>query len=147
MPTKSSQDVINIKGTIVKGIGAAKQTLRLHMPYFVQLFPEIKDCHLGSINLKLEVGLRVFDPDFTTPLIPWAGPPGEQFSFLRIEFEGPIGTPHRRAWIYMPHGSPHRYNPFSVEVITKDEVEGITYGVLSQVHITKSHRLSTLIVV
>src|SRR5216683_3183519 len=103
-----------VRGTIVTGIGAAALTLKLQMPYFAKLFPEVKDCHLASINLEMEQGLRIFNPDFETPSIPWAGGGGEKFSFLRIAFEGPIGSPHRRAWIYIPHGSPHYYNPFSI---------------------------------
>jgi hypothetical protein len=145
--TKSSPTVLSIRGIVVKGLGAANQTLRLQMPYFAQLFPEIEGCYFGSINLRLEVGLRVSSPDFTTPLIPWAGPPGEQFSFLRIDFEGPLSSSLRCAWIYLPHGSPHLYNPFSVEVITKEKVQGISHGVQCRVHIAKAHEQSTLFVV
>jgi hypothetical protein len=138
--------VISIKGTVVQGLRAAKDTLKLQMPYFVKLFPEVKDCHLASINLELEHGLRVFNPDFTTPPIPWAGPPGERFSFLRIAFEGPIGSPHRPAWIYIPHGSPHYDNVFHAEVIT-NWMENIEYGVRCQVHISKPYREAVLIII
>ncbi len=89
------------------------------MPYFAKIFPEIKDCHLASINLETEQGLRIFNPDFETPPIPWAGEPGERFSFLRVSLAYPVGSPHRRAWFYVPHGSPHYYNPFCCEVITE----------------------------
>jgi len=63
-----------------------------------------------------------------------------------MAFEGPIGSPHRHAWIYIPHGSPHYNNPFYAEVIT-GWVENITYGVLCQVHIPKPYRQAALIVI
>src|SRR6266851_3363060 len=66
----SDHDMTTVRGTVVTGIGAAALTLKLQMPYFAKLFPEVKDCHLASINLEMEQGLRVFNPDFETPLIP-----------------------------------------------------------------------------
>ncbi len=116
------------------------------MPYFAPLLPEISGCHLASINLELEYALRILNPDFETPLIPWAGPPGEQFGFLRIGFEGPIGASHRRAWIYIPYGSPHYNNPFYIEVIT-EWIEGLRHGAPCQIHISKAHRESTIVLV
>ena len=138
--------MISIKGVVVRGLGAAKETLKRQMPYFSQLFPEVGDCYQASINLQLEQGLRVLNPDFTTPPIPWAGAPGEQFSFLRIGFEGPVGTSRRHAWLYIPHGSPHFCNPFHIEVIT-GYVQSIGYGVTCQVHIDKPHRNIPLIII
>ncbi len=136
----------NIKGTVVRGIGAATLTLKLQMPYFAKIVPEIKDCHLASINLEMEQGLRIFNPDFTTPPIPWAGEPGERFSFLKVGFAYPVGSPHRRAWIYIPHGSPHYYNPFCIEIIT-EFIRGLSYGAVCQVQIPKLNREAILLVI
>lgn len=143
---REQKAVISVKGIVVKGIGAATLTLKYQMPYFVHLFPEIKDCHLASINLDMEQGLRFFNADLETPPIPWAGGGGERFSFVRIAFEGPIAAPQRRAWIYIPHGSPHYYNPFKIEVIT-EQIRNIAYGVTCQIHISKPHRQADLLVV
>lgn len=137
--------MITIKGVVVRGLGDANKTLKIQMPYFSGLIPEVKDCHCASINLQLEQGLRVFNPDFLTPPIPWAGPPGEVFSFLRIGFEAPIGRSSRPAWIYIPHGSPHYRDPFHIEVITR-YIESIAYGVYCQVHIQKPYRTIPLII-
>jgi hypothetical protein len=86
-----------MRGKVIRGCGVATSTIAKQMPYFVPLFPEIKDCHFGSINILLEQGLRVFKPDYETPPIPWTGPPGKVFSFLRIKIEIPIGSEPRRA--------------------------------------------------
>lgn len=80
------EDMISIRGKIVSGLGAAKDTLKAQMPYFVGIFPEIRDCHPASINVELEDALRIYNPDLVTPPIPWAGVPGEEFSFLRVIF-------------------------------------------------------------
>jgi hypothetical protein len=138
--------MIAIRGKVAKGLGAATSTLALQMPFFADLFPEIRGCHLGSINIDLEQGLRVFNPDFRTPPIPWAGGNGEIFSFLRIGLEIPIGSDSRLAWIYIPHSSPHYYNPLTIEVIAQ-WIEGVTRGTICQIHISKPHGQGGLVIV
>jgi hypothetical protein len=125
-----------MRGKVARGLGAATSTIAQQMPYVAPLFPEIKDCHLASINVLLEQGLRVFRPDFVTEPIPWAGGSGEVFSFLRIGLEIPIGSEPRQAWIYIPHGSPHYYNPFTAEVIAP-WIEGVTNDMACQIHIPR----------
>lgn len=83
--------MVSIDGDVIPGLGAARKTLKLQMPYFVNLLPELQACYLGSINFHLQYALRIENPDYTTPRIPWAGPPGELFSFVRISLEFPIG--------------------------------------------------------
>jgi hypothetical protein len=138
--------MIVMRGRVARGLGAATSTLARQMPYFAALFPEIRNCHLASINIDLEQGLRIFNPDFVTPPITWAGGTGEQFSFLRIGLEIPIGSDHRRAWTYIPHGSPHYYNPFIIEVIAQ-LIEGVTYGTVCQLHISQPHAQGALVVI
>ncbi len=130
----------------MKGLGAAKDTLERQMPYFVEICPEMGACRTASINLQLDHALRIENPDFTTPRIPWGGLPGERFSFLKIALEGPLGGSRHPAWIYIPHDSPHFYNLFQIEVITKP-IDGISYGTACQVHIPRDHRKFPLIIV
>jgi len=131
---------------VIQGLRAAQGTLRLQMPYFVQICPEMNTCYTASINLSLEFPLRIENPDFTTPPIPWAGPPGEVFSFLKISLEAPIGALRRKAWIYIPHGSPHFDNVFQVEILS-EFVREVSYGAICQIHIPREHRESRLILV
>jgi hypothetical protein len=135
-----------MRGKVIRGCGAAISTIAAQMPYFVPLFPEIKDCHLASINVLLEQGLRVFNPDYETPPIPWAGQPGEIFSFHRIKIEIPIGSEPQQAWIYIPHGSPHYFHPFIVEVIAQ-RIGGVTYDMACQIHIPKVRAQCSLFIV
>ncbi|MGB2643266.1 MAG: hypothetical protein WBG02_15450 [Candidatus Acidiferrum sp.] len=138
--------MVVIKGKVVQGMGVASLTLRLQMPYFAKLFPEIAGCHLASINMELEQGLRVVNPDYVSPAIPWAGGSGETFSFLRVSFEGPIGSPLHAAWLYIPHSSPHYYNPFSIEMIAA-HIDGIHYSLPCQLHIPKPHKQAPLLTI
>lgn len=135
-----------IKGKVVPGLGVASLTLRLQMPFFAKVFPEITGCHLASINIELEQALRIFNPDFTTPPVPWAGGGGEIFSFLRVSFEGPIGSGLHPSWFYIPHGSAHYYNPFLIEVIAP-RLDGVHYGLACQLHIPKPLQQSNLVII
>jgi hypothetical protein len=82
-------------------------------------FPEVANCHHGTINLLLDLSLLVVVPDHRTKPIPWdpSFGPGEVFDILRIDLEAPLGTPSTPAWLYIPHGSPHRQNLSYHEVI------------------------------
>jgi len=114
-----------IDGIIVDGMKSASQNLEWQMPYFLEVFPEIKNCYLGSINVKLQQpSKRLLTPDFETHPIKWHHihkDLEEKFSFTRIRFEA-IGLSNNQlvdAWIYDPHNSPHRLNPFQVEIIAR----------------------------
>jgi len=135
----------SMRGVVVKGFGEATSTLTAQLPHFAPLFPEVAHCYAGSINVQLEEGLRVFSPDFETQPIRWSEKT-EVFGFLRIAFEGPIGSRHQPAWIYIPHLSPHYYNPFCIEVIAQ-KLDGIAYGTICRVHIAKQCKQTTVLVV
>ena len=140
-------EMVSIDGEVIPGLGAARDTLKLQMPYFVNLLPELTVCHLGSINLRLCSALRIENPDYTTPRIRWAmEPPGEVFSFLRISLEFPVGGKVEPAWIYIPHDSPHFHNCFQIEVVSS-YVQGVQYGSMCRIHIPREHRESALIVI
>ena len=84
-------------------------------------FPEVADCHPGTINLELECPLEVTQPDHRTAPLAWtpSGRTTEVFDLLRIELEfGPLPT-RVPAWLYVAHASPHRGTPTVHEVITQ----------------------------
>ena len=112
--------MVAISGRIVNGIGAAAHTLSHQLPYISKEFPEVAECYRGSINLELEVPLKVLTPDHRTKPIAWL--PGntktEIFDFVRIEIEAPCNASAVPAWLYIPHRSPYRRKLRIYEVIT-----------------------------
>jgi hypothetical protein len=111
---------VDLVGRIKHGLGAANKTLSLQIPLIAQEFPEIASCHRGSINLELDAPLLVMAPDHRTKPIAWLpnSPQTEMFDFLRVQLEAPVDTVAVQAWLYIPHGSPHRRTPCTHEVIT-----------------------------
>jgi len=135
-----------IRGRVTEGLGAATQTLKLQMPFFAKHFPEVKNCHPATINLDLERPIHIWNPDHTTPRIPWAGPPGERFSFLRIRLESPLDSALRQSWLYLPHGSPHYHRLVEVEVLA-ERIDNLQFGMLCQIHIEKDYRELSVVLI
>jgi len=86
-----------IDATIFRGAGAATKNMRHQLPELVRQFPDIKNVHPGSINVRLIKPLYGLKYDYTTSPTQWwhAGPDRWQteiFSFLEIKFEYPIGN-------------------------------------------------------
>jgi len=135
-----------INGVVVQGLRAATRTLELQIPLIEKEFPEIGSCRRSSINIQLKNALRIEKPDHTTGPILWAGPPGEIFSFLRVSLEFPIGAGPKRAWIYVPHDSPHRNNRCQVEVICPP-IQNLGYGSQCRIHIEQGRDDFDMIVV
>jgi len=143
--------MVIIEGKIVNGYGAARQNLEWQMPYFIEVFPEIKGCYLGSINLELVKPLKILMPDFTTGPIKWHPVHinlEERFSFIRIKLETVNSAGNNSvvdAWIYDPHNSPHRPDPFYVEIIAP-KIELSNVG-LCRVHIDRDYKEQPFIIV
>lgn len=108
-----------LTGTKKPGMGGATHTLAIQLPIMAERFPEIAVCHAGTINLELERPLIVLQADHRTEPIQWCGEeyPGEVFDLVRILFEAPAGSSAVDAWLYVPHGSPHRENTRTHEVL------------------------------
>jgi hypothetical protein len=112
--------MIRIEGECQSWCKAGSNNLKKQLPHIVGDFPEINGCHYGTINLYLDNSLIVISPDHRTKPVPWdpAFGVGEVFDFLRIEIEAPVGSSRVKAWLYIPHGSPHRKDIRKHEIIT-----------------------------
>lgn len=97
-------------------------TLPVQLPIIGKHFPEVAKAHPGTINLFLEQPLLVRGYDCRTPPISWQndGTPPEVFDFVRVELEV-RGTKYP-CWLYFAHGSPHRQQPASHEVLAPNRI-------------------------
>jgi hypothetical protein len=108
--------MIIIEGTVIPGLSAAARTLPQQWPTVVRFIPAIQQCEQRTINVQLKHALHVKEPDLTLD-VPW-GSGSENISIIEIDFEYPVSGPTQKAWIYYPHSSPHRRNPFIQEIVT-----------------------------
>jgi hypothetical protein len=110
-------DMVTIPGKIVRGMGAATETIRKQMPHFLKVCEELAECKHGTINVIFDCQLDVI-PDFTVGPIVWEenGRP-ELFGFLRVMFEIVEPKSETKAWVYIPYNSAHRLNPFHAEIL------------------------------
>jgi ADP-heptose:LPS heptosyltransferase len=113
--------LLSLKARIVPGLGVAKGTLARQLPLISQDFPEVADCHHGTINLELESPIEVTQPDHRTGPLAWtpSGRTTEVFDLVRIELEFYQSQARVPAWLYVAHGSPHRSTPTIHEVIAQ----------------------------
>ena len=133
-----------LEGRIENGYGAARPNFEMQMPYFVETFPEIKGCYFGTINVRLDVPIKILKPDFQTTPIKWhpQHPNMEEvFSFTRINFQIVDGLKENQlieAWIYDPQHSPHHRDPFYYEVVTsKIELSAVRH---CRVYLNRSYK-------
>ncbi len=112
--------MLAIKGLVKTGLNKANYTLPLQMKHFAPVFPEIKDCYRASINIELEMPLKILSYDFVTKPIKWDPDyPEEQFGFVRIKLicEHNGGQKQTDAWIYDPFNSRWHSDLFRYEII------------------------------
>jgi hypothetical protein len=105
-----------------KGLGTAAGNLTTQLPVIEDLFPEIKGCHFGTINLELPYPIIFTYFDHRTAPIDWDhARPGhtESFDLVRATVEIVAGSAPEPAWFYIPHGSPHRADLKTQELIAK----------------------------
>jgi hypothetical protein len=113
--------MLTIPGKIVRGLGAASQTLIFQMPHFVESHPELEKCALRTINVILECQLEIISPSFVIGPIQWhpnARPEMFGFRSILLEFDQPQLVSD--AWLYLPYNSPHRTNPFHAEILAPE---------------------------
>ena len=119
-PKISCNRMVVIPGKIVRGLGAASQTLQLQMPYFVKVHPELGKCSPRTINVILECQLEIISPSFVIGPIQWHPSALELFGFRSIVFEFSQPRLESEAWLYLPYSSPHRLNPFYAEILAPE---------------------------
>lgn len=112
--------MVAIPGKIVRGLGAASQTLQLQMPHFVKAHPELGKCLPRTINVILECQLEVLSPSFLIGPIQWNTGAPEMFGFRSVVFELVQPQLTSDAWLYLPYSSPHRLNPFYAEILAPE---------------------------
>jgi hypothetical protein len=102
-------------------IGASANLPR-QLPLIAETFPEIRNAFPGTINLSLDDPLLVMNYDHRTQPIKWQLDDSrpEIFDILRVKFEA-RGTVND-CWLYVPHGSPHRRDLRSHEIIAKSKI-------------------------
>jgi len=109
--------MVTISGRVVRGLGAANQTLRHQLPGLLKVCPELRGCFCGTINVILDCQLEVISPDHIAGPIDWTGSGnGELFGLRKILLEIHAGQ-LVEAWIYIAYGSPHRSNPYYAEIL------------------------------
>jgi hypothetical protein len=129
-----------IDAIVTKGFGVASKNIKFQLPPLTQQFPNIKDIHPGSINVRLQRPLHTPRYDYTTSPIQWwdAGPDRWQteiFSFLEIKFEYPLGNRALyRAWFFDCHNSAYHENPYCHEIISQ-MIDGVSYNQPCRIHL------------
>ncbi|MGM1051023.1 MAG: glycosyltransferase family 9 protein [Pseudomonadota bacterium] len=110
---------LSLDARIVPGMGVASRSIARQLPLISQHFPEVAECHPGTINIALDQPLLLTVPDHRTAPLAWtpSGRTTEVFDLLRVELEL-ISSPARLpAWLYVAHDSPHRGTPSVHELI------------------------------
>ena len=145
-----SPEPIILDAEVVAGFRYANWALKYQLPKIEPRFSEIRGCHPGTINLKLDKALRFNNLDYTTPSIAWHPQDPrviERFSLIRVQLEHWRGGANHKAWIYIPHNSPYLFDPFRVEVIAM-LIAGVRYGDRFRLHIPpRPHRTAEIIII
>ncbi len=121
MPRTDAMPKVSVLGTLSAiRMSAVSGALAKQWPEVIKQVPEMHDCFQGTINVDLVALVLIINPERTVPPFEWEPGHIEGFGVLEIKFEWPIDTEPVRAWVYLPHHSPHRYNMLRAEVITKE---------------------------
>lgn len=107
-----------IEGEIIQGMGAAAGAVEKQLPELQKYEPLLASCHPGTLNVMLNQPLFVRKWDIVTDPIHWyVRDPNhcERFGLLSVVFLHQDTVTN--AWIFDPHNSPHRLNPFLVEIL------------------------------
>ena len=134
--------MLQILGTYQSGTGTAAKNLITQLPLVANEFPEVAGCRPGTINVRLDSELYVVAPDHRTLPIHWNDndfPDGERFDLLRVNMRLPLDAPEVKAWLYIPHGSPHRSTPAVHEIIAPDVQPPPVHGARCQLSIPRKY--------
>ena|ERR1039457_760382 len=95
------------QGYYRSGYGCASQNLRLQIPGIAMSFPEIRNFHPATINVRFEPKIIVAGFDHRTPPLRWAegAAQGEVFDLVRVQLLFPDIETRIGALIYVAHWS------------------------------------------
>lgn len=113
--------MIKIRGIIQHGHGRAAGCVEQQKQILKDYVPEIFRMFSGTINIKLESALSFAKFDIETPPLNWSPGCTERFQIARASFqlcEPGFGSPVP-CLLYYAETSPHRSDPFLVEVVTQ----------------------------
>ncbi len=126
--------MVTLDGNIINGLGAATRTISMQMPHLEKQIPDLRGWHQATINVVLDGQLEVTSLDFaTTPIVWQSGARPEMFGFKKITFEN-NGTSYDGV-LYIAYNSPHRSNPYYVEVMLQSKVTIV--GTKCKIHFGK----------
>jgi hypothetical protein len=134
---------VSIRGVVGKGFGGATNAIERQRPKLRKYFPQIDECHPGTINVYLETLLDVRIPDIVTPPIAWQPRAAERFGITKIELE--ILQQRHEAWLYVAELSPHRFNYTMVEILARP-INGVAPDLPCTLHVDRVRPLSILVI-
>ncbi|MEM8662224.1 MAG: hypothetical protein AAGF35_15170 [Pseudomonadota bacterium] len=114
--------MLELTGTPISGCGIASETIALQKPFLMRWFPEIEHCHIGTINLRLNAGLVIANPDIRTDAFQWSASwteyiPPESFCLTQFEFDVSGGASGVTGWVYEASWSVHRSDVTMIEFL------------------------------
>lgn len=141
MNAAPGSDGRRVPGRVVEGHGVAsglagdprfpEGTIRLQLPQFAARGVDLSRFHPGTVNVSIAPRRwELVAPDHTLRDVRWHDEaPPEDFSFVRIRFVGPDGTPHP-AMVYLPHPDtkPDHAQPDDVVEVLAPHVPGLSVG-------------------
>lgn len=130
-----------IAGVVVKGLGAARHFVKGQLPGFARIFPEVKDCFPGTINVLSAQGLVLQSPDCRIPPMPEVSPfLNEFFDLWRAQVRFGLSKVWRKAWVYRSSDSIHRLNPCYLELIADPMPDPPEEGTKCEIKVEKPAR-------
>lgn len=114
--------MFTLTGTPIAGCGIAHETIAFQKPFLKKWFPQIEQCHVGTINLSLSAALVIAQPDIITEPFLWStgwtqDVPPEHFHFTQFEFDIAGKASNVTGWVYEASWSIHRSNAMMLEFV------------------------------
>lgn len=118
---------LRIRGLVFKGLGVASKTLEKQMEIFKHTIPNLRNYHIGTINVLTEKAIVFNKPPIQTNFIQWTKDfPPEQFKFVSCEIE--YNAKRVKAMIYIPSWSQHTPSTRKWEVIASENLGRVESG-------------------
>ena len=146
-------DVV-IEATVQRGARVANKNIKSQLPKLISQFPELKDIHTATINLRLDKPLLISKFERTTFIRWWdvdVGRAGfwhpEEFSILPIKFEYPINGQTKDGWLFVSHDSGYFRRAqtasglfrFEVIEVVTEQIAGLQYGHRCKIYVEKTN--------